>query len=400
VEEKMKRKVMKKYLLFGFIIACCVIAGMMFIACDSTGLSGSDDTSDDTSGGTVEIATLSVLDPPESGTRLPEISDTVNHTLSYSINDAYYTSGHTYRITGYFRASDSIIQVFQTTVSEQSNDSLAVSFDIPTGFPVSSTTVVPYRLFYQLTDETSVTLVLDDSSDLIYKDWIFTGTWYGIDWKSEVTNMDFQVWRYDTENDEYENSHKGTIVNKAGNSAEMTIIHNWDEDSSSWVESELGGGTFYYASVGDTMINATDEALTEIFQLMSTEPTTYEEDYAGDWWTGETTATGYSEHDNGIGFSMSDTEFSSIRSWSGQTEYPLIERGTISASGETLTMTVTHVSIDDKPDYFTPVDPDEAAVYTMTYSYDESEEYSLTLTEVDGAGGIYADADGISYKIP
>jgi hypothetical protein len=398
----------QKQLLILTVIVYFVILCTVFTGCDSAGLGAPDNTSDagDSENPADEpeeeapenqdpeepqdIAVLSVLNPPAAGTLLPEISETVSHTLSYTISDDYYTPGNTYRITGYFRASDSIIQVYQTTVSDQSDNSVAVSFNIPAGFPVISTTVTPYRLFYQLTDETSGILVLDDSSDCIYEDWIFTGTWYGIDSKSEVSNMDFQVWEYDTDSG-YENGRKGPLENKPGNSAYLTYTYIWNEEESMWDEPpNPEQGTIYYSFDGEIITYANDSSFTNIFQLLSTEPTTYDEDYAGKWWTGDVKLDG---SDNGIIIYMSDKQFEILRD--EQTNYPLVERGTVSASGSTITLTVTHLP-SGTPGYFTAVDPNDPIVeYTMTYSYSAGAD---TLTFTGTEGGDYADADGIEYS--
>ena len=377
---------MKNYLLIVFTALSLVILGTLFSACGSTGAGGSNGTA---GAGMDPMATVAVLDPPASGVRLPEIAETISHTLSYSISDAYFTPGNTYRITGYFRATDSLIQVYQTTVSEQTAGSVAVSFDIPAGFPVTSTTVVPYRLFYQLTDETNGILVLDDSPDLVYEDWVFTGTWYGIDSRSEITNMSFQTSVYDTDSGGYENGRKGPLENRSGNSAHITFTHIWEE--SFWDEpSNPEAGTIYYALDGNTMTFAGNAAMTDIFQLLSTEPTMYGEDYAGKWWTDEVKKE---VGDNGIILYMSDSEFEVLRD--EQNEYPLVERGTISASGTTLILTVTHLP-SGTPGFFTPVDPSDPVVeYTMNYSYSADDD-ELTLTGT--VGGDYADADGISYR--
>lgn len=395
---------MKKQLLIFTIIVCFVILCTVFTGCDSAGLGAPGDADDETQEEEPEeqepeeqepeepqdIAVLSVLDPPAAGTLLPEISETVSHTLSYTISDDYYTPGNTYRITGYFRASDSIIQVYQTTVTDQSDNSVAVSFDIPAGFPVTSTTVTPYRLFYQLTDETSGILVLDDSSDCIYEDWIFTGTWYGIDSKSEVSNLLFQVWGYDTDSG-YENGRKGPLENKPGNSAYLTFTHIWNEDESTWDEpSNPEQGTIYYSFDGEIITYANDSSFTNIFQLLSTEPTTYDEDYAGKWWTGEIQKE---DEDNGIVLFLSDNQFEILRD--EQTDYPLVERGTVSTSGSTITLTVTHLP-GGTPGYFTAVDPNDPVIaYTMTYSYSAGDD---TLTFTGTEGGDYADTDGIVYS--
>jgi len=365
--------------LFGiFVLALSAV----FVACENT----TTDTSDNRS----EIATITVLDPPESGTRLPEIGETVSHSLSYSISDDYYSDSNTYRITAYFRATDSLVQVYQTTVPDQSDDSIEVSFAIPEGFPVTTTIETPYRLYFELTDETNGTLVLDESDDLVYDDWVFTGTWYGIDWKTDVTNTGFLVALYDHETNVYVNGNKGTIANKAGNRAEMTITHNWNGDS--WTESSpQEGGTFYYALDGDTLINAIDEGFTKVFRLMTVEPTSYDEDYAGKWWTDEVTIE---PTDNGILIYMSDTEFRVRRD--DQNEYPEVERGTVAVSGDTLALTVTHTPIDvsGMTGFYTPVDPNDPIVqYSMTYTV-----FGENLTMTGTGGGDYADTDGIEYQ--
>ena len=362
--------------LFGILV---LALGALFVACENT--------TTDPGGAGIVIAEVTVLDAPQSGTRLPEIGEAVSHSLSYTITDDYYSPGNTYRITAYFRASDSLVQVYQTTVAEQSEDSVDTSFEIPSGFPVTPTIESPYRLYYELTDETNGILVLADSADLIYEDWVFTGTWYGIDSKSETTNTGFEVTQYDFALGGYlENDMRGTLVNKAGNAAEMTFTEYWN--GSSWVvDPDPQSGTIYYFPAGDTITYAGDSAGTEIFQILSAQPTSYDEAYAGKWWTG---AVQKEVDDNGIIIFFSDDEFEILRD--EQNDYPLVERGTVSKSGNTITLTVTHLPAGT-PGFFTPVNPNDPVIqYTMTYTV-----IADTLTLTGTGGGDYAGSDGIGY---
>ncbi|MCK5153852.1 MAG: hypothetical protein KAQ93_05785 [Spirochaetales bacterium] len=114
-----------------------------------------------------EIAVITVLDPPASGTPLPS---TINHIVSYTISDDYYDLTNTYRITGYFRATDSLIQVYQNSVSAQSEASFAITFNVPASLSSHPSIIKPYQLYFGLTDETNGIMVLDESRDLIYEE--------------------------------------------------------------------------------------------------------------------------------------------------------------------------------------------------------------------------------------
>ena len=150
------RIVLKALLVLGLALT--------FLGCPSAGT----DVDGDGDGGEVgeTIAEITVTDPPNDGTVLPA---TITHTYSYTIEDAYFDSTHTYRVTAYFRASDSIIQAYQTTVTDQSASDRQFEIADTSSYTSIATIEVPYRLYLALTDETDGTMVLDESPDVVYQ---------------------------------------------------------------------------------------------------------------------------------------------------------------------------------------------------------------------------------------
>lgn len=351
------------------------------------------------------LSVISITDPPDATTRLPDIAETVTHSVSYSIGDTDYLPTHTYRIVGYFRASDAPIEVFDQAVTRQSDSALEISFDIPPAFPPTESVIEPYRLYLELQDDTAGTPgVLSTSSDTIYQKWDFEGTWYDIGQKIDIAGKWMYV--FDEQGDNiYRMSMKGTVQNLPGPEVDYSVTHQWDQPSEQWVaETNPAVQTLTYTVEDGKLTFFYDDGTIHAF--LSDTPFTFNGAFAGKWWTDEIkidsadAGTILFLYDNGFEVRRDDKRFSG----DDQAVFPIVERGdlTVDTATKTLTLTRTHTGTYDTtgdPYRYEEVDPDQPTlVYTMTYEYDgTTTPAELTLTGASG-GRYSSDGAGITYE--